>query len=134
LRASCLERALLVSLLAVSACCTQRAPRRALPAEASEIREHSQDLGGGGDFTYWLCARLSTSAFEIYARSLGMLPHSTSRTYSDDPMWLSFAGDSQVPWWTPTVSLSGAWVKQEKRCWTYAKHEGGRVYLKALCH
>jgi hypothetical protein len=126
--------ATLLLAFALTAACTERGPRRALPGDATDIQEHAVDFGGGTDTTYFLRARMPAGSFEPYARKLRMTPHVAGRTYSDDKMWLSFDPDPAAPWWTPTPALSGAWVLQDGRCWTYAKHEADVMYLKAICH
>ncbi len=114
--------------------CTERGPRRALPGDATDTQEHAVDFGGGTDTTYYLRARMPAVSFEPYARKLRMTPHVAGRTYSDDTLWLSFDPDPAAPWWTPTPGLAGAWVLQDGRCWTYAKHEAGVMFLKSICH
>lgn len=106
--------------------------RRALPAGAADVREQSMDLLP--DHAYCLRARVDAAELAAYAARVGMTPHTPSRRYGDDPMWLAWPGICTAPWWDPSDDLGATWVAQSGRVWTYAKHENGWLYVKSVGH
>lgn len=110
--------------------------RRMLPSSAREIRDQQWREWLLPDYQYLLKARITAAEFNDYVKQLGLTPHTSARRYSGETVWLRW--DAAPPesghWWNPTESLDGTFVHQEGDTWTFAKWEGGFVFLKSINH
>ncbi len=108
--------------------------RRALSSNAEDVHEWVRADGFLPDYTYKLKAKISEEEFHRYIERFQLTPHFPGRGYMDDPHWLKWQDRKGTEWWDPSESLAETFVKQSGDNWTYAKREGGYLYLKSLEH
>lgn len=104
-----------------------------LPTTASDIHDKYIDMSP--DFTYILRAQIPPEDFPRFVARIGLTPHTSSRSYTDDIMWLEWETSQALsPWWDPSSSRDDTFVKQDGGVWMFAKYENGRLYFKAWSH
>lgn len=116
----------LVALVGTACALLPESPyRQALPADATEIREHRS---GGVDFTYLLRARLDEAGFRAYVAGLGLEPgpgpadrEAAPAPHPDDP-----------DWWSPIRSGAGTHERRSDGDIIRAKYENGFLYLSVV--
>ncbi len=100
--------------------------RRALPWNASEVREWKWQEGALPDYMYHMSAKLAPHDFDAYVEKIGLRPH------NDQPdihgYEFEWYGDEKVDWWCRNGS-SGSFSDEWNQGGTYAKYEQGRVFL-----
>jgi hypothetical protein len=110
--------------------------RKALPWSAREIHECYMTEPLLPDYSYQLKARITEHEFRDYIARFKLTPHTSSRTYSEEAIWLSW---NEVPgfergWWDPSDSLDSTFVWEGNDTWIFAKYENGHLYLGSVNH
>jgi hypothetical protein len=107
-----------------------------LPPTAAPVYEWSWSDPMIGDGSYMMKARVNAKEFSHFAKELRLSPHTKTRIYTDDVMWLSWiaAPGSHETWWNPSDKLGSTFVRQDGRSWMYAKHEQGYLFFKQVSH
>jgi hypothetical protein len=103
-----------------------------LPPSASHVQEASLDLFP--DSAYFLKAELPAAEFLPYVAQFGLTPHTSSRVYTADPLWLAWGHPMAPAWFDPTPSLEHTYVLQDGHLWVLAKYESGCLYLQSITH
>jgi hypothetical protein len=107
--------------------------RRALPRTATGVRDSYADMTL--DYTYLLRAEMPPKDAADYMRRIGSTPHSATRAYTDDLLWLSRnEGIVHTGWWNPSSDPTTTYVVQNGRTWTCAKYESGTLFVKSWSH
>jgi len=107
--------------------------RSALTSDATDVQEQYIEMTP--DFTYMLKAKITPAGFSAFASKLMLTPHTASRSYTDDTMWLSWTVHPNEPaWWNPSSDLDHTYVWQHGSTWMFAKHENGLLYFRAWSH
>ena len=101
--------------------------RRALPWNATEIVEYYEGYGILPDFLLCLKARIKEGDFPAYAQRLGL----TLYDKEVDGAWEFGTNACDKPWWDPSPSMAGAYLKDRtaEEFYMMAKHENGFVYV-----
>ena len=113
-----------------------------LPKDAEVCFRSQQEEDFLPDATFRLKAKVTREQFHTIVKTIRATPHTPTRQYSDDKIWLSWGpelGDDLEPrkgrkYWDPDEDLSSTFVRQEKDFWQYLKFEGGFLYYVALNH
>lgn len=104
--------------------------RRALPPDATDVREWSWEAGfPDWDYEYQLKARVTQEQFERWARALDLAPHSPDQAISSELSTLKWPRRAETPWFDPSPDIERIFVWQSGPTWSYAKYEDGYLYF-----
>ncbi|MES2477076.1 MAG: hypothetical protein V4640_14925 [Verrucomicrobiota bacterium] len=100
------------------------AGRKALPAEATQVKQHLNHGVFGGDFTRLLKATLPAERYSDYAKSLGLSERFDSQVHHQIESTLNMKVDDAPAWWNPPAIDETA----------YFEHKQGDDYLRVLSY
>lgn len=111
---------------------------KALPWGARDVRESHRADGFLSDYACCLKARVSPEQFAGYVARFGLTPHTESRVYTDDKLWLTWSQPqdrSDSAWWNPPAIEAGrTYVAQAGDEWVLAAYKDGWVYVSGGSH
>jgi len=114
---------------------TTTALAKRFPPSATDIHDYEWDEPGelSQDYCILVTAKLPKSELPVYAAQEGLRLITPTET-ALSPYWLDWSGcnPGETPaWWTPSSDISQTYFFEGTSKWTFAKWEGGMLYVMA---
>ncbi len=106
------------------------APRKALPASATDVKEYySGDWNG--DYERLLRANIPEADYPLFAKSLGLKERFDPIAHADIASWINVGFSDQPPWWNPPTAGQTTYFEYDPKHYSLRvlKYSSGYAYF-----